>query len=256
MAEPSPRSTPAVAVIRKGTGPEVMLVHGGASPETTWKGLESLTERWTLAYVYRRGYPPSPEPPGGRQDFELDAADLLALLEGRPHLVAHSYGGPAAAIAAVQNPVGVRSLTLVEPAIFPPSDDPEVTAFRRLGDTVMAKGLDTDPSELRRFLRLAGAPVPDGDDAPLPPEVVRGVRRAHGGRPPSEADPPLGSLREAGVPSLVASGAHYPAIERTCDAVAAALGAHRVVCPGAGHFVAAAPGFADELERFLRSVPD
>jgi hypothetical protein len=36
-----------------------------------------------------------------------------------------------------------------------------------------------------------------------------------------------------------------------CDAVAAAIGAQRVVAPGGGHFVAAAPGFADQLEEFL-----
>jgi pimeloyl-ACP methyl ester carboxylesterase len=52
----------AIAVIREGTGPEVLLVHGGASPETTWSGLEQLSERWTLIYVYRRGYDPSPPP--------------------------------------------------------------------------------------------------------------------------------------------------------------------------------------------------
>jgi hypothetical protein len=32
------------------------------------------------------------------------------------------------------------------------------------------------------------------------------------------------------------------------------LHARRIVAPGAGHFVAAAPGFADQLDRFLSSV--
>jgi hypothetical protein len=50
---------------------------------------------------------------------------------------------------------------------------------------------------------------------------------------------------------MVASGDHYPAGERMCDAVAAAIGAQRVVAPGAGHFIAAAPGFAGRLEEFL-----
>src|SRR4051794_17192203 len=70
----------AVAVIREGEGPEVLLVHGGASPETTWGALAPLRARWTLARVYRRGYPPSPTPPEGRQDFEVDAADVASLL--------------------------------------------------------------------------------------------------------------------------------------------------------------------------------
>jgi hypothetical protein len=39
-----------------------------------------------------------------------------------------------------------------------------------------------------------------------------------------------------------------------CAAVASALGARVVRAPGAGHFVAAAPGFADKLDQFLNSV--
>src|SRR5438128_1838518 len=93
----------AIAVIREGRGPEVLLVHGGASPATTWTGLEPLGERWTLAYAHRRGYPPSP-PPDGRQDFDVDADDLAPLLEGRPHMVAHSYGALGAVIAATRRP--------------------------------------------------------------------------------------------------------------------------------------------------------
>lgn len=183
----SPSGTP-VAVTRAGTGPEVLLVHGGASPATTWSGLESLSARWTLAFVHRRGYPPSPPPPGGRQDFQLDAADVCELLGDRPHLVGHSYGGVAAALAATIRPDAVRSLTLLEPALFLPAGDPEVERFRRIGDEVLARGMDTNPEILRTFLKISGAPVPDG--GPLPAEVVRGVRRAHGGRPPSEARPP------------------------------------------------------------------
>ena len=250
---PSPSGRP-VAVTRTGSGPEVLLVHGGASPATTWAGLERLSERWTLAFVHRRGYTPSPPPPDGRQDFELDAADVCELLDGRPHLVGHSYGGVAAALAATIRPDAVRSLTLLEPALFLPEDDPEVERFRRIGDQVLARGMETDPETLRTFLRISGAPVPD--EGPLPAEVVRGVNRAHGGRPPSEAHPPLELVRDAGIPSLVASGDHHPAIERMCDAVATALGARRVITPGAGHFVAAAPGFDERLERFLESAAE
>jgi pimeloyl-ACP methyl ester carboxylesterase len=241
-----------IHVIRRGTGPEVLFVHGGASPETTWSGLEHLSRRWTLMFAYRRGFTPSPEPPSGRQDFELDAADICELLDTRRHLVGHSYGGVAAAMAAISRPANVSSLTLLEPALFLPTDDPEVNRFGRMGDEVLTHGLETDPATLREFLRIAGAPIPD--DGPLPPEVERGVRRAHGGRSPTEARPRLELLRDAGLPSLVASGDHHPAIERMCDATATALGAQRLICPGTGHFVAAAPGFADQFERFLRSA--
>ncbi len=224
-------------------------MHGGASAATTWSGLAELKARWTLAVVNRRGFSPSPRPPAGHQDFEVDAADLVPLLDDRPHLVAHSYGGIGAVMAAISRPSHVRSLALLEPAFFLPRDDPEVARFQRMGDAVISEGLDADQSTLREFLRIAGAPVPD--EGPLPPEVVNGVRRAHGSRPPSEADPPLDTLRDAGFPILVASGGHHRAIERSCDALAAALEAQRSVSPGAGHFIAAAPGFAELLEQFL-----
>ena len=240
-----------IAVSRTGKGPEILFVHGGASPATTWRGLEGLSDSWTLLFAHRRGYPPSPEPPDGRQDFLLDATDIAELLDDRTHLVAHSYGGVGATLAAIHRPP--RSLTLLEPALFLPPEDPEVARFARLGDEVLAHGLDAEPGALREFLRISGAPV--SDEGPLPPEVRYGVRRAHGARPPSEASPDLGTLREVGVPSLVASGAHHEAIETMCDAVAAALGAERAITPGAGHFVAAAPGFAEQLDGFLRSVP-
>lgn len=241
-----------IAVIREGTGPEVLLVHGGASPATTWSGLGELSERWTLSYVYRRGYDPSPPPRGGRQDFEVDAEDLLPLLHGRPHVVGHSYGGVGAVLAAIRQPELVRSLTLLEPGLFLPPCDPEVARFARLGDEVLSRGLDTDPTRLREFLKISGAPVPD--HGPLPDQVIRGIRRAQGSRPPSQARPALQALQAAGTPSLVASGDHHPAIERMCDAVASAMNAQRVIAPGAGHFVAAAPGFARQLEEFLTSA--
>jgi pimeloyl-ACP methyl ester carboxylesterase len=240
-----------IAVTREGEGPEILLVHGGASAGTTWRGLGLLKKRWTLAFVHRRGYSPSPPEPEGRHDFDVDAADLLPLLDDRPHVVAHSYGALGALIAAGRRPEGVRSLTLIEPPLYLVADDPEVERFKRMGDEVLAHGLDTDPETLWRFLRIAGAPV---DDGPLSAEVARGVRRAHGARPPGEARPDLDTLRSAAVPTLVASGGHAPALERICDALAAELDAERLVAPGAGHFVAAAPGFAERFERFLASA--
>jgi pimeloyl-ACP methyl ester carboxylesterase len=241
-----------VAVIREGHGPEVLLVHGGASPATTWAGLEPLTSRWTLAYVHRRGYAPSPPPPGGRQDFEVDAEDLAPLLDSRPHLVAHSYGSLGAVIAASRSPEHVRSLTLIEPPLYLDESDEDVLRLKRMGDAVLTHGLDTDEATLREFLALAGAPLVAGE--PLPAEVQRGVARATGGRLPGEARPDLRVLRAACVPALVASGDHSAGLERICDAVAASLGAERLISPGAGHFVPAAPGFTARLERFLAAA--
>ena len=190
---------------------------------------------------------------GGRQDFDVDASDLTPELARRPHVVAHSYGVLGTLIAAGRSPDLVRSLTLIEPPLFHlVPDDREVRHLEVMGDAVLTHGVDTDPRVLREFLRLAGAPV--ADEGPLAEEVLRGVRRAYGSRLPGEARPALDRLGEAGVPALVASGNHSAALERICDALARALGAERLVAPGAGHFVAAAPGFRDRLEQFLRAV--
>ncbi len=243
----------AVAVMREGKGPEVLLVHGGASPETTWGALAPLTARWTLARVHRRGYPPSPPSPEGRNDFEVDAADIAPLLEARPHVVAHSYGVLGALIAATRAPAQVRSLTLIEPPLFYLAPgDPEVERLERMGNAVLTHGLEAEPATLREFLRIAGAP--DVDEGPLPDEVARGVRRAQGGRLPGEARPAFELIRDAGIPSLVASGGHASGLERICDALSTVLHGQRLVAPGAGHFVAAAPGFVDRLHEFLVSA--
>jgi pimeloyl-ACP methyl ester carboxylesterase len=186
-------------VTREGAGPEILLVHGGASPDATWGALAPLAARWTLATVHRRGYRPSPPPRRGRQDFERDAADIVALLGSRPHVVAHSYGVLGTLIAAAQRPADVRSLTSIEPPLYYlVPGDPEIERLERIGDAVLTEGLDADPELLRAFLRMAGAP--GVEDGPLPEAVANGVRRAHGGRLPGEARRALERIRKAGVP--------------------------------------------------------
>jgi pimeloyl-ACP methyl ester carboxylesterase len=167
-----------ISVIREGEGPEILLVHGGASPEATWGALAPLRTRWTLASVHRRGYPPSPPPLDERQDFDVDAADILPLLGSHPHVLAHSYGVLGVLIAAGQTPENVRSLTLIEPPLYYlVSGDPEIERLERIGDAVLAEGLDADPETLRAFLRIAAAP--GVDDGPLP-ERWRAAFVAHG----------------------------------------------------------------------------
>jgi pimeloyl-ACP methyl ester carboxylesterase len=242
----------AITVRREGRGPPVLLVHGGASPRTTWSSLRPLAKRWTLVIAYRRGYPPSPP---ARHDFDVDADDLAPLLRERPHVVAHSYGALGALLAAERSPTLVRSLVLIEPPLFLLArEDPAVAHLERLGEAFLRDGLGGDPIMLREFLRIAGAT--EIDDGPLPEAVAAGVRRAQGGRPPGETRPNVELLRDARIPTMIASGGHAVAIERLCDALATALGGRRLVCPGAGHFVAAAPGFTDELDRFLARTLD
>src|SRR4051812_50089560 len=93
-----------IAVVREGTGPEVLLVHGGASPETTWRGLEPPRDRGALADVHRRGYPPSPPPPGPGSDFDVDAGDPEPPPARPPPAGAHAYRAPRAGPAPPRPP--------------------------------------------------------------------------------------------------------------------------------------------------------
>jgi pimeloyl-ACP methyl ester carboxylesterase len=239
----------AVALHRRviGKGPRAVLVHGGAGPRTTWEMQGPLAERWQLVIPSRRGFDGSPIT--GRQDFELDGADLLPLLSPAAHLVGFSYGGLGALIAAAQRPDLLRSLTIIETPLFAIARrDEEVDRFERLSNEFLADGLDARREVLDEFLPAAALPAPAA--GPLPPDVEAEISLARGGRRPGEADPDLDAIRRASVPVLVVSGDHLPAIERVCDRLAEALGGERAVIGGRGHAIPRANGFNDRLEAF------
>jgi pimeloyl-ACP methyl ester carboxylesterase len=232
-----------------GSGPRLILVHGGAGPAETWELQHELSLRWELWIPRRRGFGASPP---GPQDFEVDASDLLALVGDSPaHVVGFSYGGVGVAVAAAASPASFVSLTIIEaPLYFVAADDPEVQHLEAISNEFLRDGFDAPDAVVREFLATAAFPLPPGV-AP-PPAVVALVDAARGGRVPGEATPDLEAARAAGLRSLVVSGDHSPAIERICDGVAARLGAGRAVLPGRGHAVMRVPGFNDLLERFLR----
>ena len=190
-----------------GSGPRAVLVHGGAGPQRTWAMQPPLAERRQLVIPSRRGFDGSP--PTDRQDFEHDAADLIALLRPRAHLVGFSYGGLGALIAAGQRPDLVTSLTIVEAPLFSVArGDPEVDRFEQLSNEFLAQGLDARPEVLAEFLPAAALPAPAA--GPLPPGVEAELRLARGGRQPGEARPDLEAIRRAEMPVLVVSGDHLP----------------------------------------------
>lgn len=230
-----------------GSGPRAVLVHGGAGPQRTWEMQAPLAERRQLVIPSRRGFNDSPST--GRQDFEHDAADLIALLPPRAHLVGFSYGGLGALIAAAQRPDLVTSLTIIETPLFSAArGDPDVDRFEQLSNEFLTHGLDAQPEVLEEFLSVAALPAPGA--GPLPPHVEAEFRLARGGRLPGEARPDLEAIRRAKLPVLVVSGDHLRAIERVCDRLADALAGDRAVIAGRGHAIPRAPGFNDRLEAF------
>ncbi|MGI8558531.1 MAG: alpha/beta fold hydrolase [Solirubrobacteraceae bacterium] len=239
-----------IDVQRTGLGPPLVLVHGGVGRAHTWTRQAPLAQSHTLLLPARRGYPPNE--PVERQDFELDATDLEAILdaEGGAHLAGFSYGGLGAALLAARRPDLVHSLTLIEVPLYSAApDDPEVAELARLGETFAGDPGAMGDADLDRFRKLAGIePMRAGDRLPaLQGELA--LARNH--RSPREADPDYAAIRGAGIPALVCSGVHENALERLADAQAELLGGERALLPGAGHAVPRAAGFNQRLAEFL-----
>jgi pimeloyl-ACP methyl ester carboxylesterase len=235
---------------RRGRGAPVLFVHGSVSGgSSTWKAQYPLAERWTLLVLDRRGFGESP--PAQGEDFDADARDVAEALGDGAHLVAHSYGGLGALLAAAARPKAVHSLTLVEPMAYSVALDQE--RVRRSVEEVGAY-FDHQPADARVFLegffRLMGVEAKPPD--PLPPALERTTRLLMRCRYPWTARLPLDDLAQAEFRSLVISGGHSPVFETVCDVLAARLGAEREVLSGAGHSVPrlGAP-FNARLERFL-----
>jgi pimeloyl-ACP methyl ester carboxylesterase len=103
-----------IHVTRRGDhGPVVALVHGiGMPSRMAFARQKPLADRYQLLLVDRRGYGESPAV-RRREDWEVDAADLLAVLPAGTHLVGLSYGSVGAIVAAATEPQRFASLTVV-----------------------------------------------------------------------------------------------------------------------------------------------
>lgn len=224
-----------VEVIEQGEGTPVVLVDGDVFARQ-WRGRPS--NRWAaghlLRMVNRRGFGCSPEVDG--EDFDVDAADVAAVLGAGAHLVGPSYGAVAALLAAARRPEAVLSLAVVEPPAFGLTRHrPDTAAFIRQVENI----LRTDPTPeqfLPQFIRAVGGD-PGRLPTPLPPPVVRAAAVQMHGRWPWEATIPLDDLARGTYPKLVISGGHSAIFDAACDVLEQRLPAARAVIVGAGHAV-------------------
>lgn len=237
-----------------GDGDRVVLVHGGLATgaEEWWAQRPLADEGFRLVVADRRGYGKSPEVDG--EDFVRDADDIVGLLDGGGHVVAHSYGGLGAMLAAAQRPGSTWSLTLLEPPAFTLTADPAaqelVAAVRAIWDVDLP-----DDEWLVRFLEAVGT-----DPDVIPPEardeVVAMVPLARRSRPAWDHEPPLEELASAPFPKLVVSGGHNDGFEAICDELADRMGASRAVVEGAGHEIQfTGPPLNDMLLDLWRATP-
>ena len=230
-----------------GSGPRLVLVHGSGG-NAGWPAQRQLAERFTLVMPTRTGYPPNP--PLERIDFDVQAGELLEVLEPGDHLFGHSYGGIVALLAATS--ADLRSLAVAEPPAFGvAAENPAVAELVGRMTPLWPTDLEPEPF-LRAFVERIGA-GPYNAPSPLTPDIEASVRALMVERGPWEAEFPFAELAAAPFPKLVLSGAHSEAFDAVCDVLEQRLGAERAVLPGAGHSIQRAPGFNDRLEKFLRS---
>jgi pimeloyl-ACP methyl ester carboxylesterase len=161
---------------RQGSGPALVLVHGGFVDRTFWgQSLPLLAQHYTVYAMDRRGHgrsDPYPADHDIQREYE-DVAALVAAIGGPVALVGHS-GGARVALHAGRRVDEVQQLVLYEPPRFDDVFTPDVLA--RLHASLEAGDLDD-------VLTTILVDVIAGDLNPglLPgarPEVLAGMRQS------------------------------------------------------------------------------
>jgi pimeloyl-ACP methyl ester carboxylesterase len=234
-----------------GDGPPAVLVHGTfvGGPQS-FAAQAPLADDHRLLIVDRRGYGANP---GGGETlgWPVDSEDLLRLLEevGGAHLVGHSYGGAVVAVAASRRPDLVRSLVLVEPALYLlAADHPEVAAMLEREREVFERAPAMPAGDWSRLWLTMVAGFPEEGAAGwmatweeqewAMAEVVR--REAWAGAAPVDA----GVLAGAGFPKLLVVGGRAPPTatapvravgQALVEVLVRRIGVEVVVFEGSGH---------------------
>lgn len=244
-----------LSVTKRGDeGPVVVLVHGTAMPgRMSWGLQKPLAADYQLWIVDRRGYGDSP-PVKRREDFEVDAQDLLEVVPQGAHLVGISYGSISAVLAAAEDPQRLASLTLVECPAFnmAPGDPVAAEAINTLNALHADTTLD-DHAWFERFVRAIG-----GGNAfpkPLPPPFDETVKLVRGHRMSWDQELPLDAIASARLPVLVITSGEHQGFDAVGDHIAAVLDARREYIGGHGHLVPlAAEQFNALLDDFFSTV--
>lgn len=163
---------------------------------------------------------------------ERDADRVIGALDGRGHVVAHSYGTVTAMLAAQRRPDRLRTLVLIEPACFDVARGGRHVE-RHISALAPVFAVADDPQVdgrefLERFAAGLGAPGPDLD--PDTCEEVAARMRAT----PAPWEVTLRTDTPRLVPTLVITTDRWPVYTEVATALAA-KGAEHLVLPGAGH---------------------
>ncbi|HET6671295.1 MAG TPA: alpha/beta hydrolase [Pyrinomonadaceae bacterium] len=119
-----------IAVECAGSGPTLLIVHGGIGDRTRWTPMfPLLASRFTVCAMDRRGHGTSGDSPN--YSLQKEAEDIAAVVNGRPgtvFLLGHSYGGVAALEASFLTN-RISRLLLYEP---PLQDRVDLTVVDRI----------------------------------------------------------------------------------------------------------------------------
>ena len=138
-------------VERRGSGPQVVLLHGFTGDGTTMQGLAQRLEADVIVILPDLVGHGRSSSPRKESDYSVDAmaahtAALGEALVGGPfHLVGYSMGGRVALTLACRRPELLRSLTLIGASAGLPSEAER--ADRRQSDNTLAESIERDGLE-------------------------------------------------------------------------------------------------------------
>jgi pimeloyl-ACP methyl ester carboxylesterase len=129
-----------VSYSKYGSGPPLVLVHGGFSDyETNWEFVKPILEkRFTIYASARRGRGDTDATEGhGVEDEASDVVVLIRTVGERVFLLGHSYGAICSLNAAMLVPDRIRKLILYEPGsprLLPAATIQHLSAFAAAGE--------------------------------------------------------------------------------------------------------------------------
>jgi pimeloyl-ACP methyl ester carboxylesterase len=237
--------------VEQGSGTPVLFVHGSGADLRTWGYQMAPVAQASfraVAYSRRFHHPNAPPAEGDTYMAALHAADLAAFIEslhaGPVHIVASSYGGVVALLAARDRPSLIRTLVLTEPAMLsllrPGSRAAREAVALQSARSVVARG---DPhTALRAFVDAVFGPgayelMPASTREMLTDNLPELRREAEApvGDPPFTCD----DARAVGAPVLLLTGGSSPSFFKEIDERLAEClpSVEAVTVPGASHAV-------------------
>jgi pimeloyl-ACP methyl ester carboxylesterase len=254
---------PLIAGGRAGSGPPVLLIHGGPGLgfEYLRELADELAEENDVAWYQQRGQEPSAV--GGPYTVAADVEDARRVLDAlgwpRAYVVGHSWGGHLALHVAEAMPERLLGVLAVDPlgsigdGRWPEFDE---AMFRRTPEAVRDRARELDElstaGEIDDELALEGlrlvwpAYFADPDSAPPMPELRVSTARSAEMVPSILAELPAleAGLPQVRVPVGFVHGSRSPMpLGASTDAAERIPGAWVEVVEGAGHFIwVEAPG--------------